>query len=57
MASIQSAPNLPQGGAVLPPNFNTNQISEIYAVSPPGFLPGRTAHGTLPSTILGSARC
>ena len=35
MASVQSAPNLPQGGAVLPANLNTTQIEQIWLVSAP----------------------
>ena len=39
MASVQSAPNLPQGGAVLPPNLNTTQINEAWTVSSPELPP------------------
>ena len=40
MASVQSAPNLPQGGAVLPPNLNTTQVNELWMVSAAESLPG-----------------
>ncbi len=57
MASVQSAPNLPQGGAVLPPNLNTTQINELWMVRAPESLPGQTAYRTLHPTILYSDRC
>ena len=32
MASVQTAPNLPQGGGILPPNLNQQQINEYFTV-------------------------
>lgn len=43
MASVQSAPNLPQGGAVIPANLNTTQINELWLVSAAEPRPGQTA--------------
>ena len=57
MASVQSAPNLPQGGAVLPANLNTTQIEQIWLVSAPESPPGQTAYRALHPTRLFSDRC
>ena len=38
MASVQTAPNLPQGGAALPPNLNSAQINETFTVRSTAFL-------------------